>query len=111
MRPREVILKVSSKVLPNEDCWDLVPYTLPNVTGPDQGKSEPSPKGYKFATAPKRLGNVYCYLGVLGLVIVIVPAMMPLRSWSISDASWALTRPARSWYGAMSTPPFSSVPT
>jgi hypothetical protein len=31
---REVILKVSSKVLPSRESWDLVGYNLPKVARP-----------------------------------------------------------------------------
>lgn len=101
-RPREVILKVSSKVLPGEERRDIVPYRLPTVARPERGKAGPSLKGYKLATTPQsgldseRQGRRPPYWGVFGLDTTMAPLMMSARSWSISPLSSALTLLARS---------------
>ena len=112
MRLREVILKVSSKMLPSKE----VPGLCHNITQcyvAGNGESEAVAErlqtrdGLRISPIRALFGD---YLGVLGLVTTMVPATMSERSWSISAESSALTRGARSWNGAIPTPPFSSVP-
>ncbi len=94
---------------PARSARGVVRFRLPNVTSALDNRTGMTPSRYMSFT---RLGVIHMLTrGPRGSSITRVPEMMSCVSWSISACSSALTRSLRSWYGAMPTPPFSSVPT